>query len=303
MKRSFSGYYKDVDIEQVLKDNDAIIVIDPVVLCNLYGFHDEVWKTVISIIEKKKELLWLPYNLALAYHRGIVPVIIQKIQLLITIKNRLRQSSDFLSTLPFDLPIIPEYEEISGDLSRHLTKEIAILKQRGKKDSEIRESIASLYKGRIGEPNNDPDPQSFKIKTYSEITEADAITGQCTDSISHSNANVNGLNVEENSNDVILHTLIQLSKDKHKDILYIISEPSRYWSVFIGKTSFGPNPEHQTYFMKNSDNHNLFCYPFASFMTHLSNSLDIRIQSEVYSSIKRLSYGSMLLNNDDKSQY
>lgn len=39
-------------------------------------------------------------------------------------------------------------------------------------------------------------------------------------------------------NDIILHTLIQLSKNKQKDVLYVYSEPSEYWSVLIDKTSF-----------------------------------------------------------------
>ena len=42
MKHTFFGYYKDLDISQVINTDNAIIVLDSTVLCNLYGFNPNV---------------------------------------------------------------------------------------------------------------------------------------------------------------------------------------------------------------------------------------------------------------------
>lgn len=294
MKEKFPGYYKDDDLADVLRKKDVLIVLDSSVLCNLYGFHDEMWKAIVDMIDKKRDALWLPYSMALAYHRGIVTVLVNKIQLLVSLKNRLLQTVDMLKCLPFSFPELQSYETQSKVISDRLTREIAMIKQRGKKDSEIRERIAQLYEGKIGISNSDSDPHSYKVTTYKNITEADALSGNENNADKPNNQKKTKV---EDNNDVILHTLIKLSKDKHKDILYVISEPSDYWSVFIGKTSYGPNPEHQSYFNKSTFGNNFYCCPFASFMQNLASSVGETLNAEIKSSLKRLSYGAVPQND------
>lgn len=123
-----------------------------------------------------------------------------------------------LRNLPFSFPERSDYEKLSLRISNKLTLEIANIKQRGKKDSEIREAISQLFYKRVGALNNDPDPMSFRISSYNEVTEADALSGR-----NSSEMPVNTAISEEqqisNPNDIILHTLIKLSKDKNKDVL------------------------------------------------------------------------------------
>lgn len=298
MKKSFSGYYKDKDLGDVLESSDILIVLDSSVLCNLYGLHDEVWKPILSMLEKKCNCLWLPYSMASNYHRGIFPILVNKIQLLVNLKNKLQRTTDLLNSLPFSFPESQIFKESSNCLSKRLTREIAIIKQRGKKDSAIREAISKLYNGRVGTSNNDPDPKSFRISSYnSEVTEADALSG-VSQSVVIPQSTVYDQPKNSDSNDIILHTLIKLSKDKKKDILYVISEPSDYWSVFIGRTSYGPNPEHQSYFNRNTNGQHFYCYTFASFMQKLSACIGETLSEEIKSNLNNLSYGDMLQNDE-----
>lgn len=296
MKDTFSGYYKDIDISTILKSDRAIIVLDSMVLCNLYGYKDDVWKPLLALINEKKNLLWMPYNMAYAYHREIIPTLIQKIQLLISAKNRLKQAADILKTIPFEEGYLDNYNDASESTSTRLTREIAFLKQQGKKDSVLREAIAELYKGRIGGSNNDPDPKSYRVRKYPESNEADALTGNNLNSTSSC---TEGERIHD-KNDIILHTLIKLSSDKNKDIIYVMSEPSKYWFAFIGKTSFGPNPDHQIYFCKNTSGHNLYCCPFAAFMNSLSLAISKKISPEINAHLKQFSYGAALQNWDNE---
>lgn len=294
MRKTFPGYYKDAEIGDILNNNKAIIVLDPIVLCNLYGYNKETWKPVLDLISTKKDMLWLPYNMAYAYHKGIMPMLVQKIQLMNSINNRLKQASDMLNLVPFEKGLLDNYQKSYKFISSLIDKEINALRQKGKKDCEIRETIANLYDGKIGLSNNDPDPNSFKVKTYTESTEVDAITGNtatCQDKIELSGT------PKPDKNDIILHTLIKLSKDKNKDVIYVLNEPSEYWSIFIEGTSYGPHPDHQTYFSKYSQGHNLFCFSFASFVHHLSHAVKKQLPFDVLENLKQLSYGTLVQND------
>lgn len=297
MEQYFSGYYKDKNLEDVIKANDVIIVFEPSVLCNLYGFHDEIWMPILTMLTKKKNLLWLPYNMACTYHRGIGKALEQKIQQLISLKQKLRDTIETLEGLPFSFSHAQSFVEISKTISKELTREIVTIKQRGKKDTAIRQEIANLFHRKIGTSTNDPDSQSFRVLTYNEITETDGL------SIHEPKTSVNDEDSIErsqysNPNDIILHTLMDLSKDKRKDILYVISEPSSYWMVFIGKTLYGPNPEHQCYFDRNSNGRHLYCCTFESFMRNLSASLGENLSKEIKSALFKFSYGTNTQNDD-----
>lgn len=295
MKEKFSGYYRQKDLSEVINSNKVVIVLDSSVLCNLYGLHDEVWMPIIDMIGRKANALWMPYNLACDYHRGIIPTLRKKIQELVSLKNRLLQTTEILKTLPFQIDENEIFANLSKNLSNKLTREIALIRQRGKKDSDIREKLAKMYESKVGCSNNDPDPHSYNVSSYKDANGIDAISGK--NMASSKSSTIDDQQVKSR-NDIILHTLIQLSKNKQKDVLYVYSEPSEYWSVLIDKTSFGPNPEHQSYFKEQTVGHNFYCCTFSSFMNKLAESLDEKLPDNVKHSLKKLSYGAMIQNDE-----
>lgn len=295
MKEKFSGYYRQKDLSEVINSNKVVIVLDSSVLCNLYGLHDEVWMPIIDMIGRKANALWMPYNLACDYHRGIIPTLRKKIQELVSLKNRLLQTTEILKTLPFQIDENEIFANLSKNLSNKLTREIALIRQRGKKDSDIREKLAKMYESKVGCSNNDPDPHSYNVSSYKDANGIDAISGK--NMASSKSSTIDDQQVKSR-NDIILHTLIQLSKNKQKDVLYVYSEPSEYWSVLIDKTSFGPNLEHQSYFKEQTVGHNFYCCTFSSFMNKLAESLDEKLPDNVKHSLKKLSYGAMIQNDE-----
>lgn len=295
MKEKFSGYYRQKDLSEVINSNKVVIVLDSSVLCNLYGLHDEEWMPIIDMIGRKANALWMPYNLACDYHRGIIPTLRKKIQELVSLKNRLLQTTEILKTLPFQIDENEIFANLSKNLSNKLTREIALIRQRGKKDSDIREKLAKMYESKVGCSNNDPDPHSYNVSSYKDANGIDAISGK--NMASSKSSTIDDQQVKSR-NDIILHTLIQLSKNKQKDVLYVYSEPSEYWSVLIDKTSFGPNPEHQSYFKEQTVGHNFYCCTFSSFMNKLAESLDEKLPDNVKHSLKKLSYGAMIQNDE-----
>lgn len=118
MKGKFSGYYRQKELSEVINSNKVVIVLDSSVLCNLYGLHDDVWMPIIEMIGKKANALWMPYNLACDYHRGIIPTLRKKIQELVSLKNRLLQTTEMLKTLPFQIDENEEFANLSKELSK-----------------------------------------------------------------------------------------------------------------------------------------------------------------------------------------
>ena len=123
--------------------------------------------------------------------------------------------------------------------------------------------------------------------------ETDALTGSSTTTMKKDS----DTETLQDKNDVILHILIHLSSDKHKDVLYVTNEPSSYWSVFIGRTSYGPNSERQTYFKSKSEN-NFYCCPFASFMQQLAASFNEPLNDQLKGNLKKMCYGTIPQNDD-----
>ena len=76
MKNLFSEYYKlsEEKIKEIWED--SIIVFDANILLNLYRYTDETRKDFIEVIEKYKDRLWIPYQVAWEYLRNRVSIII-----------------------------------------------------------------------------------------------------------------------------------------------------------------------------------------------------------------------------------
>lgn len=296
MKQSFPGYYKDKELSDVLKSKDVIIVLDSSVLCHLYSLHNEEWKAIVEMIGKKADILWLPYNLACDYHRMIVRVLKNKIQVLDSLKHKLQQTRSMLEALPFCVDESKMFETLSKTISERMDQERNLLKQRGNKDSEIRERLAQLYKSKVGCSNNDPDPHSYTVASYSAADEVDAISGAKPSPSQTTTDNQKA----KSRNDIIFQTMMQLATDKKNNVLYVYCESSDYWTVSMGGTSYGANPEHQSSFKKTTG-FTFYCCSFASFMEELAKDLGEEMSDKMKGCLKNMSYGD--LNQDDEFLY
>lgn len=290
MKKNFRSFYNVDDWSKKLNDNDVniIIVLDAYVLCNLYGLEETERDEAIKYIEIIKHLLWLPYNLSLTYHQAIIPSIRMKCNALLCLKKRIGQLQAEMKQMPIPYNQRKEFDGCAKNLQTSLTKRLAYLKKQVESDNDLREKIAELYKDRVGGTEHDPDPGSYLIQSY----ESESNDVFSTDSL----FDVNGMGCSASNskewNDVILHTLIQLSKKKECDILYVISKESAYWMTILGKTKYGLSPKHGMYFNKETFGHNLQVWTFETLIRTISKEKKMKLPDELSRMLRVYDYGS-----------
>ena len=290
MKQTFRSFYNVDDWSEKLNKNDAniIIVLDAYVLCNLYGLEETERDEALKYIGKIKHLLWLPYNISLTYHHAIISSIKMKCNALLWLKKRIGQLQIEMKQMPIPYIQRKELDGCAKKLQNSLTKRLAYLKKQVESENVLREKIADLYKDRVGGTENDPDPESFLIQSY----ESESNDVFSTDSI----FDVNGMGCSASNskewNDVILHTLIKLSKKKECDILYVISKESSYWMTILGKTKYGLSPKHGMYFNKETFGHNLQVWTFEALIKAISKEKKMKLSDELSRMLRVYDYGS-----------
>ncbi|PRS43897.1 hypothetical protein C6Y01_08315 [Bacillus sp. NMCC46] len=62
MREQFREFYFDKDDKEIWKD--SIIVLDTNVLLNLYRYTQETSEQILNLLQKYKENLWMPHQVA-----------------------------------------------------------------------------------------------------------------------------------------------------------------------------------------------------------------------------------------------
>src|SRR5688500_4356529 len=76
LREQFREFYFDKDDKEIWKD--SIIVLDTNVLLNLYRYTQETSEQILNLLQKYKENLWMPHQVALEYHYNRKSVIVEQ---------------------------------------------------------------------------------------------------------------------------------------------------------------------------------------------------------------------------------
>jgi len=275
MKKLFSGYYSEELSFDLLKK--SVIVISYEVLCSLYCMPIETAKQLIRCIAEIKEQLWLPYIIAEKYHRMSNIVIDRYFNRLQDVLMKIVHAKEALDAIPYTVEHRDWFNATSDCVASALRRRMVEVRGNIKKKSVIKNQIACVFEDKVGQDNSDPAPESFDIFQYKVKDTAAPIVSEASN------------NNEGNYEQRLLHSLIDLSKSKDKNIVYITSTLSAEWSLVINKTSYGLKPEISTYFSKKTQGHQLFCITFWTFLS-LLKSYGIGVPASSLSFVKKLTY-------------
>ena len=78
MRKKFPGYCRLTESEFLQLWGNCLFTFDANVLLNLYRYTPETKDSLINIMQKVSDRIWLPYQAALEYHRGRITVIQQQ---------------------------------------------------------------------------------------------------------------------------------------------------------------------------------------------------------------------------------
>jgi peptidoglycan hydrolase CwlO-like protein len=164
MEDIFPGYSRKTENQIKKIWEKGILIFDANVLLNLYRYSDSTRNTILNLIERFKDRIWLPHQSALEYNKNRYEVIADQEKAYKEFTEKITQiQTDLQSTSkpPFlsdsvhkDLNKV--FEKVTSEVEESIKKYCDYLKA-----DPIYEKLSNLFKDRITEP--------FNEKTLNEI--------------------------------------------------------------------------------------------------------------------------------------
>lgn len=238
MKDKFPGYCKKSqnDIENLW--NVGNVFFDTNVLLNLYRYSKETRNTIIELIGKFKNRIWLPHQAALEYNRNRYEVISAQEKAYTDFTEKISQiQKDLQSTSkpPFLSKDVHEslnsvFKQVSGEVNDSIESFKSYFD-----DDPIYESVSKLFDKRITEPFDEK--QLVEIEKEGETRFANKVPPGYEDAKKKEDRRKYG--------DLILwKQVIQKAKELKKPVILITDERKEdwWWKIKDGR-NMGPRQE------------------------------------------------------------
>ncbi len=280
MKNTFFEFYKlDNETFKNIWER-GLIVIDANILLNFYRYKEETKRQLFTILDKSKERIWLPHQVALEYHRNRITVIKDQIKAYDDIIKQIREKTESLTCLneykrhPFiDTESIKKIiSDFNSDLYKKL-EEQRIKHPNYLDDDIILSGITLLYDGKVGNEYEE-DKLQIIFKEGKTRYESKTPPGYC-DLKSKKDIPSSQL-----YGDLILwKQIIDKAKSSKRDIVFVTDDmKDDWWEKEEGKT-IGPRKELIREFRIKTDC-NILIYKTDLFLREAVNHIDVSISDE-----------------------
>lgn len=335
MKNTFKEYYKLEKKELKTLWDNAVFVFDTNVLLNMYRYQAPTRDALLNVMTKLNNRIWIPYHVGLEFQRNRLAVIAEQHKKYSEVQNVISSSisnmNDELNNLQLEKRhshINPKnlLEEINK-IKNNFIVELEKLEEKSiniNSDDKIRESIDTLFKGKIGNPpENQIDIDNIFIEGKTRFENAvppgfkDTSKGKdFSDKFMHS-----GITYERKYGDLIIwKQIISYAKSGSlKDLIFITDDNKSDWWWKIdsnGTKTIGVRPELTNELFKEAGVKKFNAYSTDNFLTHANEMLDTKVKTEVIEEIKAvtirrrsneatqpLSFGLLSNNNAFRSEY
>ena len=160
MKSKFPGHYSPaISFDAALQD--ALVVFDTNVLLNFYELGPTTRAKFFETLLKIKDRCWLPYHVALEFHRNRVGRVEEALKNHATAIKRVRglvgditldiEKQDVLKNSAETSTLIEAFKNAAHDLVTHAEEAAKQLPQRSSEDP-VNEFLAELFDERVGSP-------------------------------------------------------------------------------------------------------------------------------------------------------
>ena len=235
MKSKFPGFYHPDSAFFDALFKDAIIVLDTNILLDLYRVSPKTSQELLEIIKTLGDRIWIPYQVALEYHRDLFSVVEGQIKKYNEAKNAIESiSKTFLEKRSH--PFLSDYlhrkaTDVFEELlqffdSQEKELENVILEQ------SVKDELCKLLDSKIG--------NGFKSDELDKIYQEGEERYKIQMPPGYMDRNKSGN--EKFGDLVVWKEIIQKSKDDKKPVLFVTDDTKEDWFIrFRGKT-YGPHP-------------------------------------------------------------
>ncbi|MBX3358852.1 MAG: DUF4935 domain-containing protein [Phycisphaeraceae bacterium] len=235
MRKSLIGYYPPTAAELKVLWKKGLIVLDANVLLNLYRYSTPARDELLQLLDKLKERLWIPYQVAMEYHRNRLGLIREERK---SCEDFLKQFDSLVQGLdqtrrhPFvSSELQTRLKEIVGKLRMEITTDSDGLDALRRKDP-ILDQITSIYDGRVGAM-----PDTAKKDAWSKEGEERYRRGIPPGFEDHKKAD------ERKWGDLFVWMELLEHVRKHKPpVIFVTDDAKKDWWREVGGETVGPHP-------------------------------------------------------------
>lgn len=278
LREKFKGYYRPTKAEEDDMWASAHIVMDTNVVLDLYKYHAKTTSLYVRSLRKFKQQLWLPYQVALEFHKNRPKVRAEttkghkeRIKDLESIRNKIQQNSlkSKLSSSTVEEELIAKTEEAIDALKselKQLSDEVHV-----NSPDKLLDHITDLFDGRVGDaPSAD------------RLAELDVEAKQRFDNFvppGYEDRKTKALG-EEYGDFYLWRQTMDYAKEHGKSII-IATEDNKvdWWQKINGDEIVGPRPELVQEFRSETGQEIIF-YSGRDFFRQLSDRAKIAGSSE-----------------------
>lgn len=279
MRKLFSGYYRktETDIKNIWET--GIILFDTNVLLNLYRYSDSTRETLLELISKFSEKIYLPHQAALEYNRNRYEVIAEQekaykefLEKISQIQKDLQSTSKppFLSS-KVDKDLNNVFEDVSSEVQDSIKKYCDYLKQ-----DPIYNRIADLFEEKITKPYDEEKLKEI-YKTGEERFKLKIPPGFEDEKTKEGNRKFGDL--------VLWKQVIDIAKELNKNVILVTDERKVdwWWKIKDGR-NMGPRQE-LVEEMKNEANVEFHMYSSERFLSYGQTFLKEQINEQALDEI------------------
>ncbi|WP_424193045.1 PIN-like domain-containing protein [Ampullimonas aquatilis] len=306
MKKSFTGYYSPNEDEFARLWKDGLIVIDTNILLSLYRLPKKAREESLSLLNKMKEKLWIPHQVALEFQRNRLTVIEGERLSTEKVLNDTKQSVNSIKKRIEDLemdkrgldlltqPLLDDYEKVNQALVNAIEKIHESLLDISSVDP-IRNEIDNLFDGRVGGAPKDQSELDELFKRGEERYKQRIPPGY-EDASKEKNLNdatfvFDHIVYQKKFGDLILwNQLIEHArKQKIKAVILVTQDVKEdWWWREKGKT-IGPHSELMSEIKRESGVELFWMYSWPNFIEHANKNFENTVSTESVEDIQQLS--------------
>lgn len=287
MKNTFPGYCKKTESEIKKIWENGIIIFDTNVLLNLYRYSDATRNTILDLISKFSEQIYLQHQAGLEYNKNRYEVIAEQdkayrefLDKITQIQKDLQSNNKppFLST-KIDKNLNSVFEDVSAEVQESIQKYCDYLK-----DDPIYNRISELFDNRITEPFTKERMEEI-YKEGEERYKLKIPPGFEDEKTKEGNRKFGDL--------ILWKQVIEKAKELKKDVILITDERKIdwWWKIKDGR-NMGPRQE-LVEEIKNQANVDFHMYSSERFLSYGQSFLKEQINQQALQEIQAMKKAEM----------
>jgi len=286
MKKLFPGYYRPSEKEFAELWKTCLFAFDANVLLNLYRYTPETKTSLLAILEKVSDRIWLPHQPAFEYHNKRLPVIQQQMNAYDGVLEAVRKSRDELKGRLNSFARHPSIQipEIMGTFNEALEKFEETLTRLKKEHPDIREddpimeAITRLFDGKVGGPTLETE----RVKIFKEGEDRYKLKRPPGYEDHRKGA------AAQYADLVMWFQLIDKAKESKSPIIFVTDDRKEDWWLRTAEgRTVGPRPELvQEFFEKTSMA--FYMYSADPFMEYATKYLEQKVERKAIDEVREI---------------